>query len=602
VVAVVAVVASLSVVASPTADAASGQADAAAESNPACAGNALTEYGFTDVSEGHGHRNAINCLAHHQVSVGTGDGSVYSPDDHVLRWQMALFMLRAADAAGVELPPAVDQGFTDIGSKSQAIRDAVNQLVTAEMSNGHTATEFKPDEKVTRAQMALFVLHFLAKASDRVSVDGDGDVVVRDDGGSAISADDFFTDTTGLSFAANQATIALFELGVANGTAPGVFSPAVPVTRAQMAAFITRALAFTSVQPKATAPRAPVPTTTMPPQPQTTKIRVPNSEPEGICAYAIPKGIYDWEWCAWRDYRSDKKYNYFVSDSKAQSLAQRIWDEVNTPGKPDEPPTMEIVPSGTACASGEAVGCYIRDRHHIRRLDSFNLVLLHDLAHALIADSPEVRACELAFDYNACVHGDLFRCVANHLYVTYAQIPDAGVCGTAPAIDVDDYVTWESGTSSGTDQLTLEPTELHLASLKAVTQDRPWPYLTDPVYLMITCLDQDQLGVLFWLESGFLAGISDSSSPYYNKIPMVYRFGTRTGPIYEPWLESEGYQGAILPQELISAFVDNLLASEGEQIVMRVWNYDGEEFGTFEFVSRGVAHNVEPVLESCRWR
>ncbi len=599
---VVTVCALLPVVASLTADATPGQADAAAESNPACTGNALTEYGFTDVSAGHGHRNAINCLAHHQISVGTGDGTVYSPVDHVLRWQMALFMLRAADAAGVVLPPTVDQGFTDIGSKSQVIRDAVNQLVTAEMSNGHTATEFKPDKKVTRAQMALFVLHFLAKASDRVSVDGDGGVVVRDDGGSAISADDFFTDTTGLSFAANQATIALFELGVANGTAPGVFSPTVPVTRAQMAAFITRALAFTSVRPKVTAPQAPVPTTTMPPRPKPTTIRVPNSEPDGICAYAIPKGTYDWELCAWRDYRSDKKYNHFVSESQAQSLAQRIWDEVNTPGKPDKPPTMEIVPSGTDCASGKTIGCYIPDRHHIRRLDSFKHVLLHDLAHALIADSPEIRACELAFDYNACAHGDLFRCVANHLYVKYAQIPDAGVCGIAPAIDNDNYFTWESGTDSETDPLTLESTEQHFASLKAIAQDRQWSYLTSPTYLTIRCINKTELEVIFWVESGLLSGIFDPSSPFHNRIPVVYRFGTRTGPIEEPWLESQENRAAFLPQELLSAFVDNLLASEGEQIVMRVWNYNGEEFGTFEFVSRGVAHNVEPVLESCRWR
>ncbi len=161
-------------------------------------------------------------------------------------------------------------------------------------------------------------------------------------------------------------------------------------------------------------------------------IVVPPQAPSGKCASYIGAGIYDWEQqCAWREHYLDKTHNYSVSDGEAAKLLRRIWEEVDVAGKPAEPPTAALVPSGTECAAGGTIGCYRHSLHHIDRLDSFLLVLLHETAHALIADHPSLKSCSNLDDdtYQACVHNDIFRCVADHLYVTYALIPTGGVCG-----------------------------------------------------------------------------------------------------------------------------------------------------------------------------
>ena len=79
------------------------------------------------------------------------------------------------------------------------------------------------------------------------------------------------------------------------------------------------------------------------------------------------------------------------------------------------------------------IGCYIPSSNHIRLLDSFNDTLLHEVAHALVSGHPSLDICESitgADDYQSCVHNDIYRCVSDHLYVTYANISTVGVCGT----------------------------------------------------------------------------------------------------------------------------------------------------------------------------
>ncbi len=187
-------------------------------------------------------------------------------------------------------------------------------------------------------------------------------------------------------------------------------------------------------------------------------ITVPPEAPSGRCSSHIASGIYNWEdGCAWSDYFTDSAYNYPLSDGEAAELLRRIWEEVDTPGKPANPPTAALVPSGTRCSTNSTIGCYIPSEHHINRLDAFLRVLLHEVAHALIADHSSVKACASRSGnaFQACVHNDLFRCVADHLYVAYAGIPTAGVCGTVgdaerpspttqPGPSGSDWRSWQS--------------------------------------------------------------------------------------------------------------------------------------------------------------
>ena len=64
----------------------------------------------------------INCLAYYEITTGKTDDT-FDPNGSVTRSQMALFLARAADAAGIDLGDAMDMGFTDIGDADNERRN-----------------------------------------------------------------------------------------------------------------------------------------------------------------------------------------------------------------------------------------------------------------------------------------------------------------------------------------------------------------------------------------------------------------------------------------------------------------------------------------------
>ena len=218
---------------------ADGEADELANYS-ACVGPAIEPAGFGDVG---GYpaaiEEAIDCLAHYRITVGTSTGD-YEPDEEVRRWQMAVFLVRAAGPAGIVVPRSTYRPFKDIGDLSGEIRDAINELADLRIARGTTATTFSPHEVVTRRQMALFLARFL----DLAPV-GEGGVDIDD----VDPDDELFGDIGGLLRSTHEAIRTLFEMGVTVGTSSTHFSPDEPVTRAQMAVFITRALAHTNARP-----------------------------------------------------------------------------------------------------------------------------------------------------------------------------------------------------------------------------------------------------------------------------------------------------------------------------------------------------------------
>ena len=292
VLAVCALIASLLAVGVNPATAVEEKADHLA-STSACAGEAETDRMFTDVPEGHIFRDAINCLAYHGITVGTGDGTTFSPSRDVTRWQMALFVARAMKAAGVDLGAVVDAGFTDIGDAPAVSQDAINQLA----ANGviPEAGTYRPNDPTTRAETAILLVGFLDKAAPNVTITEDG-VIMLGTGSAATEADDHFADVRALSSpSVDRAAAALWELGVTTGTNKAAavvdptrapldvnYDPQRTVTRGAMAAFITRALAHTSLAPATTTAggsgpsgRSPTTTTTAPPGPSTTTTAPP---------------------------------------------------------------------------------------------------------------------------------------------------------------------------------------------------------------------------------------------------------------------------------------------------------------------------------------
>ena len=235
---VLGLVGSLLAVSAGPAAAEDGEADNLATFS-ACVGSAAESVGFRDVPSGSVSEDAINCVVHYGIMPETSQRR-FSPSVGVTRRQMALFLIRAAEPAGIEIPEAEDQGFRDIERLPREVRDAINQLVDLGITRGTTRSIFAPDTVVTRLQMTQFLARFLELAPV-----GEGGVDIRD----VDPDDDHFRDLEDLAYEPSDAIRALFELGVTTGTTATTFSPYDPVTRAQMAMFISRTLAHTNARP-----------------------------------------------------------------------------------------------------------------------------------------------------------------------------------------------------------------------------------------------------------------------------------------------------------------------------------------------------------------
>ena len=162
----------------------------------------------------------------------------------------------------------MDAGFADIDMVSAEKRTAINRLAGRGIMEGRTTTTFEPYGLVTRTDMALHLFAFLDLALDSVLVDdlpnmvegnedGTGHIELNDNDGDGrgTPVDDYFRDARrNVPAHVDNAIGALYELGVITGTnnkvgADGTFEPFAPMTRAQMASIIMRALGHTNLRP-----------------------------------------------------------------------------------------------------------------------------------------------------------------------------------------------------------------------------------------------------------------------------------------------------------------------------------------------------------------
>lgn len=204
----------------------------------ACVGAATEDAGFTDMGSST-HADAANCLAHYGISLGTGDGDTFSPNKAVTRLQMARFLARAADPAGIDTMMVADQDLTDTDD------DDANTVAALGIMAARSDGSFDPSAAVTRAEMAVHLAAFLFKAVEGPG--GDLEDLQSKDGLS--SGKTAFTDISEVTVSQNKAIKDIFELGITSGTTATTFAPSSPVSRGQMASFITRALAHTNARP-----------------------------------------------------------------------------------------------------------------------------------------------------------------------------------------------------------------------------------------------------------------------------------------------------------------------------------------------------------------
>ena len=165
--------------------------------------------GFTDVA-GNTHADAIVWVAEQGITTGFPDGT-FRPNGDVTRGQMATFLARALD-----LSPGT-AAFSDVAGNVHA--PGISAVAEAQITTGFPDGTFRPNDDVTRGQMATF----LARALDLPA-------------GTAT-----FSDIEGNVHADAIAAVAAAD--ITTGFADGTFRPGDPVTRGQMATFLFRALA-----------------------------------------------------------------------------------------------------------------------------------------------------------------------------------------------------------------------------------------------------------------------------------------------------------------------------------------------------------------------
>jgi hypothetical protein len=182
------------------------------------------------------HRPSIDCVLHYDIAKGTSE-TTYSPTNDVTRAQMASFIANAIRAAGGTVPVGTGTtGFNDIAGSTH--EENIKGLAAAGIVNGKGDGSYDPSGKVTRDQMASFIVRAARFITDQPY---------------AASSADHFSDVQASNVHAENIN-AGYEAGLFEGTTapaegqPGTYAPNLTVQRDQMATFLVRLFTQT-IQP-----------------------------------------------------------------------------------------------------------------------------------------------------------------------------------------------------------------------------------------------------------------------------------------------------------------------------------------------------------------
>ncbi|MBL8219605.1 MAG: S-layer homology domain-containing protein [Bryobacterales bacterium] len=116
----------------------------------------LTPY-FTDVAATHPYFRYIQKMRDQGITIGCTE-TTYCPNGQVSRGQMAAFLIRArlSVTQGTPFPHASGAYFNDVNS-SHVFFPFVQKMKESGITSGCTATNYCPDNPVTRGQMSVFV-------------------------------------------------------------------------------------------------------------------------------------------------------------------------------------------------------------------------------------------------------------------------------------------------------------------------------------------------------------------------------------------------------------------------------------------------------------
>jgi hypothetical protein len=185
---------------------------------------------FGDVPPSHPFYRFVETLLHVGVTAGC-TGTTYCPDGVTTREQMAVFLLRAREGGAFTPPPCTTAPFPDVPCSSP-FAPWVQELVARGITAGCGGGLYCPTAPVTREQMAVFLL----KTHDGASFTPPPCTTAT------------FSDVPCASpFAAWVQE--LVARGITAGCGGGLYCPTDPVTRGQMAVFLTKTFGLTLYGP-----------------------------------------------------------------------------------------------------------------------------------------------------------------------------------------------------------------------------------------------------------------------------------------------------------------------------------------------------------------
>jgi hypothetical protein len=111
---------------------------------------------FYDVPQTDPFHDVIHTIAIDGITAGCGGGN-YCPHDPVSRAQMAVFLLKSEHGASYAPPPATGSVFGDVPQSAFAA-DWIEQISAEGITAGCGGGDYCPDALVSRAQMAVFLL------------------------------------------------------------------------------------------------------------------------------------------------------------------------------------------------------------------------------------------------------------------------------------------------------------------------------------------------------------------------------------------------------------------------------------------------------------
>ncbi|HNC10080.1 MAG TPA: S-layer homology domain-containing protein, partial [Anaerolineales bacterium] len=181
---------------------------------------------FADVPMSYWAWSYIERLYAAGVTGGCGANPlIYCPESPVTRAQMAVFLLKGIHGSSYTPPAVANTGFTDVASDHWAAA-WIAQLAAEGITSGCGNGMYCPENPVTRAQMAVFLL----KAKHGSSYQPP-------------AATGVFSDVS-LGYWADRWIEQLAAEGITSGCGPGVYCPESDVTRAQMAVFLVKAFSL----------------------------------------------------------------------------------------------------------------------------------------------------------------------------------------------------------------------------------------------------------------------------------------------------------------------------------------------------------------------